>query len=264
MRQGLRFWKLDAGGNDFVLVEAARVGDAPGLARQLCPRRSGVGADGLLVVERGLRPRVVHYDPDGSRSFCLNALRAVACWLRGRGEAGARLTLETDAGSRPIVDDAVWAPAAAGRQDLRVEGVRGSFVDVGNPQFVVELPDLEALEHPALMERGARLRWHPRFPQGTNVTFALRRGAEVHVRTYERGVEGETLACGTGVVAAASVLLTAPRATFVTRGGARLEVALERDAAGRLQGVWSSGPAKLVSWGRVPAPPEDGHPRAAA
>jgi len=248
----LRYWKLNAAGNDFVLVEARRVLDGPQLARHLCPRRRGVGADGLLVVASGPRPEVVHYDPDGSRSFCLNGLRATAVWLRARG-ASARLVLETDAGPRPVAGDRVWVPPASGGEALRVEGAQGTLVDVGNPQFVVELPDAEAFEDPELMTLGRALRWHPRFPDGANVTFALRRDGGFHVRTYERGVEGETLSCGTGVVAAACVLQRAPQARFVTRGGTVLEVTLEREH-GVLQGVWSRGPAELVSWGRAWAP----------
>lgn len=253
MSRHLPFWKLDAAGNDFVLVRSQDVvlADGATLAREVCPRETGLGADGLVILDPETR-RVVHHDPDGSRSFCLNALRAVACWLRAQGLAGASMTLETDAGPRPVQGDAVWTPPARPLGQLQVLGVEGAFLDVGNPQFVVELATRARFEAPQLMQQAAALRWHPQFSEGTNVTYALRDGASWRVRTYERGVEGETLSCGTGVVAAACALVQGDGARFLTRGGHTLEVRLEREG-GRLSGVWSSGPARVLAAGRAAA-----------
>lgn len=265
----LPFAKLDASGNDFVLVDgrAGLPADRAELARDLCRRRRSVGADGLIVVEPGPTREltVAHYEPDGARTFCLNALRGVLAWA---GEARA---LRSDAGlheARALGSDrfAVSLPAPRSTRPVSIDGLAAVFVDVGNPQLVVEVDDLEA---PDLMARGRALRWRTDlFPGGTNVDFVLRAGPGLRVRTFERGVEDETLSCGSGVVASAWALLRASstvdgprhgpeprtphdsepaagpgRVEVLTRGGEVQAVTIELDR------VWSEGAAQVVARG---------------
>lgn len=265
MATHLAFVKVEAGGNDFVLLDARRGLPAPAadLARDLCRRRRSVGADGLVVVDEVEGDlAVVHLEPDGARTFCLNAVRAAAAWARAEGLDLARPrtdagTLEVRASGGPgevrasvalppprLVERRRAAPAGA-------PAVEGTFLDVGNPQFVVEV-DPATLERPDLMVWGRALR-HARatFADGTNVCFAARRpDGRVAVRTYERGVEDETLSCGTGVVATACALARTDEeeVRLLTRGGDEHRVRLLR-AGGRVARVWADGPARVVARG---------------
>lgn len=274
MGEHLTFVKVEAGGNDFVLLDArdARRGlpaPAEALARDLCRRRRSVGADGLILVEGpvgGPAIEIVHLEPDGARTFCLNAVRAVAAWAHADGLPVERWA--TDAGSVEVrvdagaAEDGVRAavalppPRTIEPHRAAAEGappLEGTFLDVGNPQFVVEV-DAATLEHPALMAWGRALRHHRAvFPDGTNVCFAARLSdGRVALRTYERGVEDETLSCGTGAVATACALAGPhdDEVRLLTRGGDELRVSLVR-RAGRLERVWAEGPARVVARGRA-------------
>lgn len=265
----LAFAKLSATGNDFLLLPGPRLpAPAPELARRLCDRRRSLGADGLITLaRRGALLQVVHWEPDGARTFCLNALRGVGAWARAVGRWTGRepLALLTDAGPVPLRADpdglevTLDPPRRVEAVDLELPGrvVSGTFLDVGNPQLVVELASRAALEAPDLMELGRALRWHPAFPEGTNVDFVWAApGQDPQVRTYERGVEGETLACGSGLVATACALSRARGELagtwrLVTRGGSAHTVRLEAEA-GRWMRVRSAAPAELVATGRVP------------
>lgn len=275
----MSFVKVEAGGNDFVLLDARRGppggADAAALARDLCRRRRSVGADGLILVQRGPgdaggQAALVHLEPDGARTFCLNAVRGAAAWAR---DEGLRLDApRTDAGPVEVrtadlpgadvrgadVRVTVALPAPRRREPRRAAppgcpAFAGTFLDVGNPQFVVEV-DAAGLEHPDLMTWGRALRRQEDvFPGGTNVCFAARLAdGRVALRTYERGVEDETLSCGTGAVATACALARDDEADvlLLTRGGDEQRVTLVR-AAGRLTRVWAEGPARVVARGVV-------------
>jgi diaminopimelate epimerase len=265
---GIRFAKFSGAGNDFVLLDA-RLGPLPRplgpWVRAVCQRGVSVGADGVLVVEKARRGslQVGFYNPDGRRhEFCGNGSRCVARWeaLR-RGRAG-EVVLDTDAGRvralvrGSLVGSGLAFPLGAPRLlSVRVDGrpVRGYLVTAGVPHFVLlrGVPDDRPL--PAL---AAKLRRHPVFPRGANVDFvgAARAGVRP-IRTFERGVEGETLACGTGCVAAALVLalrdarLRSP-ARFRVRSGARIDIRFQR-RGGRLEDLRLCGEARLVYSGAL-------------
>jgi len=269
---GLPFAKASAAGNDFVVVAAEAVAAAglepAAVARAVCPRRVAVGADGLVTVGAAGPERLAvrHYEPDGAETFCLNGLRAALAWARaeGRWDGAAALALDAGAPEGPVAVEpgprprvAVAPPARLEPRSVAAAGRtwRGTDAWVGNPQFVVRLPDAAALADPDLMTAGRALRWTTdAFPAGANVTFVAGAGARWRIRTYERGVEGETLACGTGTVAAACALAAAGEGDayrFRAASGEELTVDLERDGAGRLVRVWSGGPARLVARGRL-------------
>ena len=261
-RRKLRFWKLTAAGNDFVLVAGA-VRSPGALARRLCDRRGGVGADGLLVVRRaaggvGLR----YFNADGSAAFCGNGARCAAWWAFARGWTGPRLRLRTGAG--------VIAAQVTGREQvslsmpepknwrlglkLRVWGRRltAHAVDTGVPHAVVPVRDLEGFP---VAELGRAVRRHRAFGRaGANVDFMQRAGSALRLRTYERGVEDETWACGTGAAAAALVGWklgwVRPPVAVRVRGGRTLTVSF-RTEGGAARDVRLSGPAKIVFSGEV-------------
>lgn len=220
MRSGL--FKVEGAGNDFVLGLgdwATRFEDEPALVRRVCDRRRGIGADGVLAVhaESARRARVVYRNADGSRGdFCANGTR---CAARAAVELlGCRreLTLATGWTEIPARVDGVTVrlelppPAAAPRLpaiELRPPLARVLSLEVGVPHLVVAVTGpVEALE---LATVAPPLRAHEALgPAGANVDFYEAAGdGAVALRTWERGVEGETLSCGSGMVAVALTVM---------------------------------------------------------
>ncbi len=286
----LSFVKLTAAGNDFLLLDGREgLPERPDhLARSLCARRLSLGADGLIVVETtGCLPSlgVTHFEPDGARTFCLNAVRGAAAWLVATGQhpVDDPIVLRTDAGDLDVlprdgqVDVALPTPRVLERRSVVLGDdllVLGCFVDVGNPQFVVVLDSLTELESPLLLDRARAIRWNEEeFPGGTNVNFVVQDGDAWHIRTYERGVEDETLSCGSGVLAAACALVGCPypevlepaattsgRASrpempaplelrFRTRSGEDHVVAFPEGSQSLR--IWARGPVDIVAGGQL-------------
>lgn len=281
MSHAIRFTKMVGTGNDFLIVDAVhdrpRVSNAqwPVLARAMCDRRYGVGADGVLLLEPShvadAKMRVLN--PDGSEAdMCGNGARCVARFIAGRDKP--HVSLETAAGliHSDVVDDRIrlaLSPPTGFRAGLRVvvggRTFRLSFINTGVPHAVAAVDDLETLD----VERvGRAIRTHRLFaPQGTNVNFmaaSAKTPTRIQVRTYERGVEGETLACGTGVTAAAIVhVLTRCASTrqlagphqqidVMPKSGERLHVsfAIRHDgAAPRVEQVVLEGPVRRICEG---------------
>ncbi len=220
------FWKMHGAGNDFVLVDdRAETFPATNEAwlRAIAARRTGVGADGVILIQRSATAdfRMRFFNPDGREAdMCGNGARCVARLAHEIGAAPAAMSIETPAGlvraemageqvRLRMTDPKDWRMA----QTLTANGqtVTYGFVNTGVPHAVVETDDLDACDVQGL---GAALRHHAAFaPTGTNVNFIQVSGPQsVRVRTYERGVEAETLACGTGIVASALVAAAAGRA----------------------------------------------------
>jgi len=250
----LRFTKLSGAGNDFVLVEGPLTpAQAKALAKRLCDRREGVGADGLLVAERG---RVRYLNADGSVAFCGNGARCAAWWLKRRGWGGTAFSLSgtpvraavAAASGRVKMPDA----SAARRLAVRAEGRSWDvlFLDTGVPHAVVRVTAL-ALEAFPVLQVGRALRRHRAFGRaGTNVDFVAGAGRSLRVRTYERGVEDETLACGTGAVAAALAVGGSGRVRVKALGGVLTVWAAARKDGG-FSDVWLEGPVKETFTGEV-------------
>lgn len=206
-----RFWKLSGAGNDFVLLAGLPPGKSgAALAKALCDRRLGIGADGLLVLDKGARrPRLRYWNADGSAAFCGNGSRCGALWAAWNGYAkGSRFSLDSNRGRLDICltskgrAEVTMPRVSKLRLGMNVEGFTVHYVDTGVPHVVMFIHsdkiDVDSL--------GRKLRWHGAFGKaGANVDFVSAKKGRLVVRTFERGVEGETLACGTGVVAAAVV-----------------------------------------------------------
>jgi len=251
---------MSGAGNDFVLLDGLPGGrSGPALARRLCDRRRGIGADGLLVVSRrGGRPRLDYWNADGSAAFCGNGSRCGALWIAANGRAkGKRFTLDTSGGplEASVTGEgraSVKMPQPKGlklglRLGARNRAFAAHFIDTGVPHAVILVPDVERVDVKAL---GRFFRSHKAFGRaGANVDFVSLKKGVVHLRTYERGVEDETLACGTGVVAAAAVVRALGRAgdrvTVRVRGGDELHVAFSDG------GTWLEGPGETTFHGEV-------------
>jgi len=261
------FFKMTAAGNDFVLLDnRAGAVSSEGLAdlvRRLCTRALCVGADGVVLLESSRRAdiRARFFNPDGASTFCGNGARCAARLAYLNGLAPARMVVETDFGlHRAEVNGGEVSFEMRdphGFEELTVEALarswRGAFVDTGVPHFVaIE----ERPPEGSISAAGAALRHHPRFgAEGTNVNFVSPMASgSFSIRTYERGVEGETLACGTGCVAAALTLAASGQArspvALRTRAGSTIQVRFEGEPR-RASGVRLEGDARLVYVGHL-------------
>jgi diaminopimelate epimerase len=260
----INIYKMTGSGNDFVIVDNREgvVTSAPDLAREVCARRLSVGADGLILIESSdvadFRMRIIN--ADGSEAeMCGNGSRCVCALAEELGIASGSMSFETLAG---IVKGkaegnkaAVQMTDVAPIRTLTLEGGFGrtdvALLNTGVPHAVLFVGDIEGQD---VVGVGREIRYHEAFqPQGTNVDFVGgTSGAEIALRTYERGVEDETLACGTGAVASAIAHArendVPPPITVRTRSGERLTISFD-DSTDGYRNVIMEGPVRKVFQG---------------
>lgn len=267
----LTFTKMNGAGNDFVVIDN-RLQDIhlmPIQIAHLCDRHRGIGADGLLLVEtaqQGADFRMRYYNSDGGEAeMCGNGARCFARFAAGlAGSSSTSVSFETQAGiiRATLFDDLtvelqMSTPHSLEEAEiLLVEDLQQtvSFLNTGVPHAVVFVEDLQRVN---VAEAGRVLRNHPHFaPSGTNVNFVTPiASSEIAIRTYERGVEAETLACGTGVVASALLFhlqTNAPSPVAVhVQGGDTLTVRFTETDRGVFPSVFLRGPADIVFSGTI-------------
>lgn len=262
------FVKLSGAGNDFILTDNRRgtLKNLPALAKKLTDRKRSIGADGLIVMEKSriadLKMRI--FNSDGSEAeMCGNGVRCAAKFAVMKRMAGNRASIETLAGiiGTQVKGDLVRARMTdpkglkldmAVRLDGRDEKLH--FVDTGVPHAISVHTSVDSVDVPNV---GRAIRRHSAFaPRGTNANFVVidAKKNEIAVRTYERGVEDETLACGTGSTAAALIAaelkgLRSP-VTVHTHGGDVLKIYFSKDG-GRFHDVYLEGAVKTSFEGRI-------------
>lgn len=265
----ITFTKMSAAGNDFIIIDnrraaldAHRGGET---ARRLCRRKYSVGADGLILIESSQKAdfKWRFFNADGSEAeMCGNGGRCAARFAHLRGIAPPLLTFETLAGivTAEVREDLVKLELPlprnrCGESAVAIEGkeYRLSAITVGVPHVVLFVEDLSAVP---VVELGRKIRFADCFkPAGTNVNFvSVRDDTSIAIRTYERGVEDETLACGTGSVAAALVAsdkqgMKSP-VSVLTRGGEVLSVYFT-GADQKLKEVFLEGTAAVIYEGKL-------------
>ncbi len=273
MEARIPFYKMTGSGNDFILIDnrsnVINTDQYKDLARSACRRKYSVGADGLILIEDDdeVDFRWRFFNADGSEAeMCGNGGRCAARFAVLKGIAdGPFLSFRTLAGviraevKNSKVKLEMTSPGRLETDfDLDFNGgkLTCSFVNTGVPHVVVFLNDVEELDDFPVFEVGRKIRYHQRFlPAGTNVNFAVRTGEHsVVIRTYERGVEDETLACGTGSIAAAVIgaskgIVGSP-VQLTTRSGEVLTVYFERSSSG-FQNVFLEGDALVVYEGTL-------------
>ena len=265
----LPFFKMHGGGNDFVLIDHREnlipEAEYSRFAKRVCAPKVGVGADGLILIETSDRAdfRWRFFNADGSEAeMCGNGARCAARFAVMHGLADPRLTFETLAGliAAEVQDHQVQVTMVGVGDlslDLKIplegELLAGHFVKVGVPHVVVPVEELEEVP---IRQWGREVRFHQMFqPAGTNVNFVLVKSPHaLEIRTYERGVEDETLACGTGAVASALVSASlgkvgSPVAVH-TRGGEILTVSFQLEAD-KITQVFLRGDALVVFQGEL-------------
>ena len=300
----LQFYKLQASGNDFVLIQASgRKPQASGLnyrrlAKKYCQRKFGIGADGLLVIEPSKEAlfKMRIFNPDGSEAeMCGNGARCVALWAAQYFKKRKDIRFDTKAG---IIEAKVPLLKAKSKDirnaDVKIKmsivsqvhlelpikiferKIRVNYINTGVPHSVILVEGLDKID---VNKIGEKIRFHKAFkPEGANVDFVeIINDNFIKIRTYERGVEAETLACGTGVVASAIIASypvsssnngagKLPRELFeqqggqdtsfrfkikvLTKSGDILKVYFRKDKD-NIEDVWLEGKAYIVYKGEI-------------
>jgi diaminopimelate epimerase len=260
----ITFFKMSGIGNDFIIVDnrenVVKDNDLPGFIHRICRRKMSVGADGFILIEPSNKAdfKWRFFNSDGSKAeMCGNGARCAARFAYVNGIAGENLSFETEAGvvSGQVKDDRakVKMPDPVElRLDYEIELKNGSVtvssVNTGVPHVVVMNETIEDIN---VFDLGREIRFHEAFtPAGTNVNFICQqKQGHLAIRTYERGVENETLACGTGSIAAA--LITSCKAEWqspinlVTRSGEALTIYFKKDGS-IFKDIFLEGDARII------------------
>ena len=273
-RRSISFTKMESGGNDFIIIDnrkkilPRRLSE---LAVNLCRRRSSVGADGLILLEKAKKAdyRMRIFNPDGSEpEMCGNGARCLARFAFIKRIGSAEAVMETKAGNVEAQVKGKKVGVRLGNPSdinlnfkilLKSHGSQKvNFINTGVPHAVVFVSALNKVD---VKNLGRAIRYHKRFtPSGANVNFVTLQGRNsIYIRTYERGVEDETLACGTGAVASALISglqgkVSSPVEVH-TRGGETLKVeyVIKKNMKGieKFKGVWLEGEVRVVYEGEI-------------
>jgi len=266
----IKFTKSVATGNDFVIIDNRKpvLKDSPAAtAKKLCNRFRGIGADGLLLVEKSeaadFRMRI--FNSDGSEAeMCGNGSRCIALYAYAKKIAPANMKIETMAGVlNASVDGETVKVRLTDPKDIKWNlclmihecPYKVSMANTGVPHVIHFVDDLETVD---VKKLGSKMRYHEEFsPSGSNVDFVKivdKNKNRIAVRTYERGVEDETLACGTGAVASAIISAEAEKLAspviVETKSGETLKIYFE-SKEGNFKDVYLEGKAKLVYEGEI-------------
>lgn len=252
------FFKYQGTGNDFVMIDnRTNVFDKTNITaiQQLCNRKFGIGSDGLILIENlpDFDFNMVFFNPDGSQSFCGNGSRCAVAFAKYLGIIESQAYFNSTDGEHEA-----WistnGDVSLKMHDVKVieKGDGYYFINTGSPHYIKEEINLKELD---IVAKGREIRYNKRFKEeGTNVNFVKYNQESLDIRTYERGVEGETLSCGTGVTAAAlswadKFKLSAGKVDVNAEGG-KLSVGFKRTENG-FNDIWLIGAATFVFKGEI-------------
>jgi diaminopimelate epimerase len=260
----LPFYKYQATGNDFVILDnrERQFSFTPEQIQAICSRKFGIGADGLLLIEpdQSLDFNLQYFNSDGSQSLCGNGSRAAVSFASMLGMVNGKATFNAFDGPHDaeLTGEGVVRLRMNDVSEVRRIG-DDFFINTGSPHYIKIVENIDAVR---VVDEGKVIRYSPEFaPGGTNVNFVQILGdTRIFVRTYERGVENETLSCGTGVTAAALAVsfLGLQSPVYIETQGGELSVDFEFRPSGLTSGhagiftrIFLSGPAKMVFKGEL-------------
>ena len=274
----MKFWKMNGAGNDFVIInnmeEKIPAEKIPYVAKTLCERHLSIGADGFMVVENPNNPseadyRMMFYNSDGSMGeMCGNGARCICRYGYEKGLAGEVQRVETTAGivTGERIDKRLYRVRLNDPCNLRLDEpveIDGktyicSYIELGNPGIphcVVPISNLKDYPEAQLFELGRKLRYYKGYPKGANVNFCEIIGKDhMFERTYERGVEDFTYACGTGTGSVVTVLTLKGKVSGknvkVDMTGGTLFIDVEREED-KIKNLYLTGPTNIVAKGEV-------------
>lgn len=274
----MKFWKMNGAGNDFIIINNLEEKIAhdryPQIVRTLCERHMSIGADGFMVVEKPSEGsdadyRMLFFNSDGSvGEMCGNGARCICRYGYENGLAGSIQKVETDAGI--VVGERISERQYKVRlndpcnfrfdEEITIDGntYKCSFAEIGDPgvpHVALEIADLDTYDDQKLSELGRKLRYYEGYPKGANINFYEITGEDtLYERTYERGVEDFTYACGTGTGAVVSILtlkkLVSGKNVRVDMRGGQLIIDIERDGEA-IKDLYLTGSTNIVARGEV-------------
>ena len=272
----MKFWKMNGAGNDFIIINNMDRSIAedrwPYIARTLCQRHMSIGADGMMVVTESTGDadyRMMFFNSDGSMGeMCGNGARCIARYGYENGLAGEVQKIETTAGiiygqridkrmyRVRLNDPSVIIP----HMKIDVDGreYECAYVELGDPglpHVAVPVINLREYDEAELFRLGRKIRNHPEFTKGTNVNFYEITGPDrIYERTYERGVEDFTYACGTGTGSVVTILTlrgaVSGKKVRVEVAGGELIIDAEREGK-KIKNLYLTGPTNIVAKGEV-------------
>ena len=255
----ITFHKYQGTGNDFVLIDNRDLKISrtdTDLVKSLCDRKFGIGADGLILLQNkeDYDFEMVYYNADGNEStMCGNGGRCITAFAAHLGVIQDKCTfLAIDGPHEAKITNGNWVELKMKEVDEVEQGEDYYLLDTGSPHYVVFVEDIDDIN---VVENGQAIRYSKRFrKEGVNVNFVESTKEALIVATYERGVEDETLSCGTGVVASAIAYgLKRPEADEVaiqTKGG-HLKIRFQRSGNEQFHNIWLCGKAEKVFEGRI-------------
>ncbi len=272
----INFAKMTGAGNDFVVIDGkinTSFNVSEELVQRICDRRNGVGADGLIIINDSIDHNFVmnYYNADGSTgSLCANGARCAVIYAsttgRLNGLTAKFISNEIEYNAELLSNSEVrfyLNPPKKLKYNFKIKAagklLNAHFADTGSPHIVIDLNEIErlfdSLDSVPVESIGSEIRYLPEFlPGGTNVNFVEVKDGVVHIRTYERGVEAETLACGTGAVAAALICYVNRKLTvpiqIIPKSKEKLLVNFEVENS-KVRNVSLTGPAKIVFTGEM-------------
>jgi diaminopimelate epimerase len=247
----IHFYKYQAAGNDFVLIDnrSTKIALSKEQIAKICNRRFGVGADGVILIDNDTQANfnITYINPDGSQSLCGNGCRTAVDLASKLGLTNGKIAFNAYDGVHKA------EILADGQIKIQMNDVNqieevfdGYSLDTGSPHYVKFVSGLDSYP---VFDEGRKMRYDKHFPKGTNANYIEDKGSNsIALRTYERGVEEETLACGTGATAAALAAskkgYSSPLTIFAK--GGTLTVDFKLRPSGGFSDIYLTGPAKLV------------------
>lgn len=272
----MEFWKMNGAGNDFIIINniEEKIPEVmfPKIAELLCERHLSIGADGFMAVEKPLNKgdyKMLFYNSDGSiGEMCGNGARCISRYGYENDLAGETEMIETTAGL--VIGERLTESLYKVRLNdpekvildypVKIDGVtyQCSYVELGNPGIphaVVPIKDLKSYPEDKLFELGRKIRYNTAFPKGANVNFYEITGKDkVYERTYERGVEDFTYACGTGTGSTVTVLTLLKKVSgknvCVEMAGGELVIDIDMERE-KINNLYLTGPTNIVAKGTI-------------
>jgi diaminopimelate epimerase len=255
----LHFYKYQGAGNDFIIIDNRdkKIDPTKDQIEIMCDRKFGIGADGLMLLEKtpGYDFKMVYFNSDGNESsMCGNGGRCIAAFAQRLGVVKDKANFLAVDGPHQAEIKEDWVSLEMKNVEQVEKGEDYFFLDTGSPHYVKFVTDIE---HFPVVEEAQKIRYNDRFREkGTNVNFAEKKNGTVIVRTYERGVENETLACGTGVTAVSLVagmegISTESNGCKILTPGGELYVKFHQSNGNKFDSIKLEGPARFVFEGEI-------------
>ena len=254
------FCKYHGTGNDFIIIDNRDLGFPIGdhaLVRKLCERKFGIGADGLILLENDTAVdfKMVYFNSDGNlSSMCGNGGRCVAHFANSSGIIGSVAEFQAVDGLHTAsINDDVVDLSMISVADIELNE-NNCFMNTGSPHYLAWADEIENIN---IDIEAHKIRYNERFKtEGTNVNFLSWTNEGVQMRTYERGVEGETLSCGTGMVAAAlyaslSGKIGEKESCIISTKGGQTEVKFHKNGDRSFEQIHLTGPVTIVFKGSI-------------